>query len=149
MSNDIPGINQVQISRELTMNYADVLKAVLRQDPDVVVIGEIRDPETARVTIQAALTGHLVIASLHTNDSVDTIVRLTEMGIKTYLIAAALRMIIAQRLIRLLCPKCKQPAKPTPEQAAMFDLDPDATVFVPAGCRHCSNTGYHGRDIGV
>nr|WP_319393852.1 GspE/PulE family protein [uncultured Desulfobacter sp.] len=142
---EIKGINQVQISKDHTMSFADVLKAVLRQDPDVLVIGEIRDPETARVAIQAALTGHLVIASLHTNDAIDTIVRLTEMGIKTYLIAAALKMIISQRLIRLLCPHCKQPGRLTPDQAAMFDLDQSTPVFVPTGCRHCSQTGYRGR----
>ena len=142
---DIPGFIQIQLSKELNMDYADILKAVLRQDPDVLVIGEIRDSETAKVAIRAALTGHLVIASLHTNDSIDTIIRLLEMGIETYLIAASLKFISYQILLRILCPDCKRPTTPHPEHVAMFNLPLDATVFSAQGCKKCNNTGFIGR----
>ncbi|PHR27283.1 MAG: general secretion pathway protein GspE [Desulfotalea sp.] len=142
---EIPGFIQIQLSKELNMNYADILRAVLRQDPDILVIGEIRDTETAKVAIGAALTGHLIIASLHTNDSIDTIVRLREMGIEAYLIAAALKFISYQILLRILCPTCKRPSTPNPEHIAMFNLPEDAKVFTSQGCKHCNNTGFKGR----
>jgi type II secretory ATPase GspE/PulE/Tfp pilus assembly ATPase PilB-like protein len=142
---EIPGFIQIQMSKALQMDYAEVLRAVLRQDPDVLVIGEIRDPDTARVAIRAALTGHLVIASLHTNDSIDTLIRLREMGIESYLIGAALKLITYQRLVRVLCPECKTPSVPKTEQAAMFNLQREDTTCSAKGCRHCSGTGYFGR----
>jgi type IV pilus assembly protein PilB len=142
---EVQGINQVQISRELRMNYSDVLKAVLRQDPDILVIGEIRDPETARVAIQAALTGHLVIASIHTNDAIDTIVRLSEMGIESYLIAASLKLIVNQRLIRILCNDCKIEKTIESNDANLLKIENERKVFYPVGCENCNNTGYFGR----
>lgn len=142
---EIPGFIQIQLSKEINMDYADILKAILRQDPDVLVIGEIRDSETAKVAIRAALTGHLVLASLHTNDSIDTIIRLREMGIETYLIAAALKFISYQTLLRTLCPACKLATTPHPEHVTMFELPQDATVFSAQGCKQCNNTGFIGR----
>lgn len=142
---EVDGFIQVQLSKQLKMGYAEVLKAVLRQDPDVLVIGEIRDPETARVAIRAALTGHLVIASLHTNDAIDTIVRLREMGIEAYLIAAALKLITYQRLLRQLCPHCKEEASLAKEHELIFHLAPGNHCYKAKGCRACSSTGYLGR----
>ena len=142
---EIEGFIQLQMAKESTMTYADALKAVLRQDPDVLVIGEIRDGETARIAIRAALTGHLVFASLHTNDAIDTLIRLREMGIEPYLIAAALKLISYQRLVRRLCPSCKTATTPSPEAAALFGLDRDSLVYAPRGCKCCNNTGYLGR----
>lgn len=142
---EIPGFIQIQLSKELNMNYADILRAVLRQDPDVLVIGEIRDSETAKVAIRSALTGHLVIASLHTNDSIDTIIRLREMGIEAYLIAAAIKFISYQILIRVLCPDCKEAHQPESEHIALFNFSLDETVYSSRGCKTCNNTGYIGR----
>jgi len=142
---EIPGFIQIQLSKELNMNYADILRAVLRQDPDVLVIGEIRDPETAKVAISSALTGHLVIASLHTNDSIDTIIRLREMGIEAYLISAAIKYISYQILIRVLCPDCKESHQPEPEHIVLFKLSSDDSVYSSRGCKNCNNTGYKGR----
>lgn len=142
---EIEGFIQLQMAKELQMDYADALRAVLRQDPDVLVIGEIRDAETARIAIRAALTGHLVFASLHTNDAIDTIIRLREMGIESFLIAAAVKLIIYQRLVRRLCPHCRTAATPKPEHATLFLLDKNDGVYRARGCSLCSNTGYLGR----
>lgn len=142
---EIEGFIQMQMTKESSMSYADALKAVLRQDPDVLVIGEIRDGETARIAIRAALTGHLVFASLHTNDAIDTLIRLREMGIEPYLIAAALKLISYQRLVRILCTSCKTATTPSPEAATLFGLDRDSIVYAPRGCKYCNNSGYHGR----
>ncbi len=142
---EIPGLVQIQLSSELHMTYADILRAVLRQDPDVIVIGEIRDRETARVAIRAALTGHMVIASLHTNDAVDTLIRIKEMGIEQYLVAAALKLIVYQRLTRVLCPQCKRLCSPTVVQAEVLGISEDMRVYGPKGCSYCSQTGYYGR----
>lgn len=142
---EMPGFIQIQLSKEINMGYADILKAVLRQDPDVLVIGEIRDADTAKVAIRAALTGHLVIASLHTNDSIDTIIRLREMGIEAYLIAAAIKFISYQILVRRLCPQCKTETTPSPEHTAMFQLPKAARVYTSTGCENCNKTGFTGR----
>jgi len=142
---EIEGFIQVQMGKELQMDYADALRAVLRQDPDVLVIGEIRDAETARIAIRAALTGHLVFASLHTNGAVDTILRLREMGLEPYLIAAALKLISYQRLVRRLCPECREETMPESGQAALFALRDDEVVYRARGCDQCSHTGYLGR----
>lgn len=142
---EIPGFIQVQISNELQMDFAEILRAVLRQDPDVLVIGEIRDRETAQVALRAALTGHLVIASIHTNDSIDTIIRLREMGVQSYLIAAALKLITYQRLVRVLCPHCRQVAPIEPNQAQILGIPEKTEVATGSGCKHCSNTGFFGR----
>ncbi len=142
---DVEGFIQIQLSKELDMGYADVLKAVLRQDPDVLVIGEIRDAQTARIAVRAALTGHLVLASLHTNDAIDSIIRLVEMGIEPYLIATAVKIITYQRLVRELCKACKKPDVLSEEQAAILGTDQQAEVYFAAGCKKCSKTGYLGR----
>jgi len=135
----LQGINQTQIRPEIGLTFAAYLRYVMRQDPDIIMIGEIRDFETAEIAIRAALTGHLVLSTIHTNDSVSTITRLINMGIDPYLIPPSLNAIISQRLIRKLCPECKEPATES-------DLLPVGTVhYQPKGCNLCNNTGYWGR----
>jgi type IV pilus assembly protein PilB len=150
---NLEGINQVQIQKEIGLTFANVLRALLRQDPDIVLVGEIRDYETAEVAIQAALTGHLVLSTLHTNDAPSTITRLMNMGIEPFLVVASLNTIVAQRLLRTICVKCKIEA-PLPQQKAaeLFiagGIPPDqaekAKFFRGAGCAVCSNSGYKGR----
>jgi general secretion pathway protein E len=144
---DLVGIGQTQVNNKIQMTFAKGLRAILRQDPDVVMIGEIRDLETAQIAIQSSLTGHLVLSTLHTNSAVGAITRLDDMGVESFLLASSLRGVLAQRLIRLLCPRCKraQPALPTecvllsqPETAP-----PD--IYHPVGCASCRHTGYSGR----
>ncbi len=143
----MPGINQVQVHPKAGLSFAAALRSILRSDPDVVLIGEIRDHETAQIAIEASLTGHLVLSTLHTNDAPSAVTRLTEMGIEPFLVGSALDCIVAQRLVRKLCDRCKQPDARQPEQfAAMgFDVGPTTEVFQPVGCTHCSKTGYRGR----
>lgn len=148
---DLPGISQSQIHAEIGMTFAAGLRATLRQDPDVILVGEVRDGETAGVAAQAALTGHLVFSSLHANSSVGAVVRLRDLGLDNFLIAATLRGVIAQRLLRKLCPDCRRPVPPTPQDAAHFkrhDLTPPEQIHAPVGCDACSGTGYAGR-LGV
>lgn len=145
----IEGVNQVQVNPEIGLTFAKCLRAILRQDPNVILIGEIRDAETAEIAFRAAMTGHLVLSTLHTNDAPSTISRLIDIGIPRYLVASQLIGIIAQRLVRRLCPKCKEPIK-IPEEDLIFLKIPvqtveGATLFRPAGCVHCHKTGYHGR----
>jgi type IV pilus assembly protein PilB len=138
----LKGVNQTQVQPEIGLTFAKYLRHILRQDPNIIMIGEIRDLETAEIAIRAALTGHLVLSSIHTNDSVSTINRLVDMGIAPYLLPPSLRLIVAQRLIRKLCPECKTPAPPS-------DLLPRGTkAYQPKGCPACNGTGYWGR-IGV
>ena len=144
------GINQVQVNPKAGLTFASALRSILRSDPDVVLVGEIRDHETAQIAIEAALTGHLVLSTLHTNDAPSAITRLTEMGIEPFLVGSALDCVVAQRLARRLCDRCKQPFQPTPEElgSVRFPWDPRngmVTVFRPVGCSACSNTGYRGR----
>lgn len=146
----IPGINQVQVNVKAGMTFAAALRSILRADPDVVLIGEIRDSETAQIAVEAALTGHLVLSTLHTNDSASAVTRLTEMGIEPFLVGSALDCVVAQRLARRLCPKCKEEYVPSVEelQGAGFPWSLDQAVprlYRPAGCGECSNTGYKGR----
>ena len=146
----IPGINQVQTNVKAGLTFAAALRSILRSDPDVVLIGEIRDHETAQIAIEAALTGHLVLSTLHTNDSPSAISRLIEMGIEPFLVGSALDCVLAQRLARKLCPRCKEAYQPTPEAlvSARFpwqDGEPIPTLFRPLGCGACSKTGYKGR----
>ncbi|RMO89002.1 proteinral secretion pathway protein GspE [Pseudomonas syringae pv. philadelphi] len=130
---DLPGISQIQVNAKIDMTFALALRAILRQDPDIIMIGEIRDLETAQIAVQASLTGHLVLATLHTNDSVSAVNRLIDMGVEPFLLASSLLGVLAQRLVRRLCPHCKQP-------------DPAAAgCWRPAGCISCSQTGYSGR----
>jgi type IV pilus assembly protein PilB len=148
----LAGINQVQVNNKAGMTFAAALRSILRSDPDIVLVGEIRDKETATIAIEAALTGHLVLSTLHTNDAATTPTRLIEMGVEPFLVASALDCIVAQRLARKLCEKCKEPYRPTSSelQVAGWDLElfegedqPD--LFRPKGCSSCGKTGYHGR----
>jgi type IV pilus assembly protein PilB len=142
--------NQVQIGDKIGLDFATCLRSLLRQDPDVIMIGEIRDNETARIAVQAALTGHLVLSTLHTNDAAASITRLVDIGIEPYLIAASLNGVLAQRLVRKICPKCKQPC-PVPENVRQYIERagvPADQVFRGVGCEECRGSGYAGR-IGI
>ena len=146
----LPGINQVQVNPKAGLTFASALRSILRSDPDVVLIGEIRDHETAQIAIEAALTGHLVLSTLHTNDAPSAVTRLIEMGIEPFLVGSALDCVVAQRLARRLCSKCKEPYVPSEVEliAARFPWSPGEelpTLFRPAGCSTCSRTGYKGR----
>jgi type II secretory ATPase GspE/PulE/Tfp pilus assembly ATPase PilB-like protein/8-oxo-dGTP pyrophosphatase MutT (NUDIX family) len=141
----IPGIVQVQIHEKAGLTFASALRSVLRQDPDVVLIGEIRDRETAAIALQASLTGHLVFATLHTNDACSSITRLTDLGIDSAKLAGALKGVVAQRLIRRLCPACKLVANAGVPRRLVGSISEDSMIFIPIGCRECSMTGYSGR----
>jgi type IV pilus assembly protein PilB len=145
----IPGINQIQINTEIGLNFAVGLKAVLRQSPDIILVGEIRDLETGENAIRAALTGHLVFSTLHTNDAPSSTVRLIEMGIKPYLVASSMQAAIAQRLVRRVCSVCRTSYKPHPEEIREAGYDPEeysgVEFFKGEGCERCGTTGYHGR----
>jgi type IV pilus assembly protein PilB len=146
----LPGVNQVQVNHKAGLTFAAVLPAILRSDPDIVLIGEVRDRVTAQLAVEAALTGHLVLSTLHTNDAPSAMIRLTEMGIEPFLIGSSVDCVLAQRLARRLCDWCKAPYEPTDEELDAIrwpnDLLPrPATLWRPAGCRACSNTGFRGR----
>jgi type IV pilus assembly protein PilB len=146
----VPGVVQVQCEEEKGLTFAASLRSFLRQDPDIIMVGEIRDSETADIAMKAALTGHLVLSTLHTNDAPSTVLRLLNMGLEPFLIASSLRLVLAQRLLRRLCPKCKKPADPKgvklKEIAAQYPGIFDGTSgFDPAGCAECDQTGYRGR----
>jgi type IV pilus assembly protein PilB len=146
----LPGINQVQTNAKAGLSFAAALRSILRADPDIVLIGEIRDHETALIAIEASLTGHLVLATLHTNDAPSAVTRLIEMGIEPFLVGSALDCVLAQRLARRLCSKCKEPYEPTPETlvAARFPWQPGEpvpTLHRSVGCAACARTGYKGR----
>lgn len=145
----LPGINQIPVRPAIGLNFATLLRSLLRQDPDILLVGEIRDVETARIAAQASLTGHLVLSTLHTNDAVGAIIRLVDMGLEEYLIAAVLKGIMAQRLVRCLCPECRQPYRPEPgllRQSRLAGLaDHDLALYRPLGCEACGGTGYRGR----
>src|SRR6516164_10290586 len=149
----LPGINQVNVNDKAGLNFATALRAFLRQDPDIIMVGEIRDLETAEISVKAAQTGHLVLSTLHTNDAPATLMRLANMGVAPFNIASSVILITAQRLARKLCPHCKKPEDIPPEALlragfAEEDLDGSWTAFGPAGCGECRNTGYKGR-LGV
>lgn len=143
----IAGINQVQINPKIGLTFATALRSLLRQDPDVMMVGEIRDSETAEIAIQAALTGHLVLATLHTNNAASAITRLSDMGVEEYLIGASLVGVVAQRLVGVLCPKCAQRVDPPSSLLERYGVEATgATLFMRAvGCEHCGNAGYSGR----
>ncbi len=145
----IPGINHVQIASRAGLTFMDGLRAILRQDPDVVFIGEMRDREVAAIAMEAAMTGHMVFSTLHTNGALETLTRLDDMGVEMFLIAGALQAVLGQRLLRRVCPQCKEPADaPTFELAEMgvsADRIADGRFFKGAGCNHCMNSGYKGR----
>ena len=141
----IDGINQVQVNPKAGMTFSSVLRAILRQDPDVVMVGEIRDEETAEIALHAAQTGHLVLSTLHTNDAASAVTRLLDMGIDASMLASTLNLIVAQRLVRRLCPKCRVELKPADDVAQRLGI-PEAVVFYSeGGCKHCLNIGYKGR----
>lgn len=147
---NIDGINQVQVNPKAELTFATALRSILRQDPDIIMIGEIRDRETASIAVQASITGHLVVSTLHTNSSASTITRLEDMGIESYLIADSVIGVIAQRLVRRLCPECKKPRLATADEKELMGRGPeeDVPIYEPCGCSKCENTGYKGR-IGV
>lgn len=143
----LPGIGQTQVNNKAEMTFAKGLRAMLRQDPDVVMVGEIRDLETADIAVQASLTGHLVLSTLHTNTSVGAITRLKDMGVEPFLLASGLQAVLAQRLLRVLCKHCKQPYKPDDSECALLEIEASSKLelFRPQGCDHCAQTGYQGR----
>lgn len=147
---NIDGVNQVQINEKTGMDFANGLRAILRQDPDIIAVGEIRDGETAQISMRAAITGHIVLSTIHTNDAVGTIERLEDIGVEPYLIATALRAVISQRLVRRICPKCKKSYEATDEEVRRLGLSTGHKhiFYRGEGCADCFNTGYRGR-IGV
>ncbi|MBU0482358.1 MAG: Flp pilus assembly complex ATPase component TadA [Proteobacteria bacterium] len=144
---ELAGVNQVQVNPRADLTFSSALRSILRQDPDVVMIGEIRDVETAEISIQAALTGHLVLSTLHTNDACGAVTRLIDMGIPPFLISSALGAVIAQRLVRVLCKKCREPFNPpqTLQEELGIDYDPELTFYRAKGCARCDHTGFKGR----
>jgi general secretion pathway protein E len=142
---DLPGISQTQINLRAGMTFARGLKAILRQDPDVILIGEIRDGETAEIATQSSLTGHLVLSTLHTNTAAGAITRLQDLGVDSFLLASTIRGILSQRLLRKLCPHCKRPSEPNEFNRGLLKLKPGQKVFEANGCEKCNSTGYAGR----
>ncbi|MCC7100285.1 MAG: Flp pilus assembly complex ATPase component TadA [Rubrivivax sp.] len=145
----LPGIVQIQVHAQIGLTFANALRSILRQDPDVVMIGEMRDGETAQIAVQAALTGHLVLSTLHTNDAASAIVRLVDMGVERFLITSTVNGVVAQRLVRSLCAQCKQPFTPDPgwlqRTGLQRHLAPGAPLYEPRGCPACRGSGYRGR----
>jgi type IV pilus assembly protein PilB len=144
------GINQVQVNADIGMTFPAALRSMLRQAPNIIMIGEIRDAETANIAINASLTGHLVFSTLHTNDAPSAVARLVDIGVQPFLVSSSVRAIIAQRLVRKLCPKCKQPHELTPGEMRGLRLDPgqlgdSSSVMGPVGCENCRFLGYKGR----
>ncbi|MBX9813065.1 MAG: GspE/PulE family protein, partial [Sphingomonas sp.] len=144
----IEGVGQTQVNPKVGLTFAAGLRAILRQDPDVVMVGEIRDRETAEIAVQASLTGHLVLSTVHTNDAVGAITRMRDMKIEPFLLASTLRGVIAQRLVRRLCPECRRPVQASGSVSALLGFDPGTIVYEPVGCEACGHTGFKGR-IGV
>ena len=151
----LTGVNQVQINTRAGVTFANALRSILRSDPDVVMVGEVRDGETARISIEAALTGHLVLSTLHTNDAPGALTRLNEMGVEPFITAAAVSAVLAQRLARKLCTHCSEPYTPSEEELLALHIGPeraaalaDAVFHRKHGCTRCSETGYHGR-VGI
>lgn len=145
---DIDGIGQTQVNSKIELSFARALRAILRQDPDIIMIGEIRDLETAQIAVQASLTGHLVLATLHTNDSVGAVTRLVDMGVEPFLVASSLSGVLAQRLVRKLCPACRQKHKATEAELKLLDTKKksiSADTWSPGACTECGNSGYQGR----
>jgi type IV pilus assembly protein PilB len=141
-----PGIQQVQVKSEIGFDFARSLRSILRQDPDIIMVGEIRDAETAQIAVRAALTGHLVLSTLHTNDAVSTLVRLVNIGVEPFLVATAVNVAAAQRLVKKICKHCKEAYRPSPEEAALFAPGPaPELLYRGSGCKHCRNIGYSGR----
>ena len=146
---NIEGINQVQVNTKANLTFANALRSILRQDPDIIMIGEIRDGETAAIAVQAAITGHLVVSTLHTNDTASSVTRLLDMGVESYLIADSVVGIIAKRLVRCLCPQCKRPHSLLPHEIEYLELSEEearnAQVYEAVGCQRCNGTGFYDR----
>lgn len=142
---DIEGINQCQVNEKAGMTFAAALRSILRQDPDIVMIGEMRDQETAEIAIRAAITGHMVLSTLHTNDSASTVTRLVDMGVAPYMVATSLIGIVAQRLVKKICKDCRTPRLSTPEENNLMGIPESITIYDACGCPKCNNTGYTGR----
>ncbi|HEY3532141.1 MAG TPA: ATPase, T2SS/T4P/T4SS family, partial [Casimicrobiaceae bacterium] len=148
---EMAGINQIQVKPQIDLTFANALRSIVRQDPDVIMIGEIRDLETAQIAVQSALTGHLVLSTVHTNDAPSTVNRLLDMGVEDYLLTSTVIGILAQRLVRRLCPHCRDPYVALPELVEQMRLrryvegDGDITLWHAKGCSQCANTGYVGR----
>jgi general secretion pathway protein E len=146
----MPGINQIQVKPQIELTFANALRSIVRQDPDIIMVGEVRDAETLSIAMQSALTGHMVISTVHTNDAPSTINRLLDMGAEDYLLTSTVTGILAQRLVRTLCPKCRQPHKALPEVIEQMNLrrytnSEDIVLYKPVGCPECAGTGYWGR----
>lgn len=145
IENRIDGVNQVHVNIKAGLNFADILRSILRQDPNIIMIGEIRDNETANIAIRAAITGHLVLSTLHTNDAVSSISRLIDMGIEKYMVASAVRGVIAQRLVREVCSVCSKYEEISVEDATALNIPNNTKTKKSVGCKYCNNTGYKGR----
>jgi general secretion pathway protein E len=143
----LDGVTQIPVNEAQGNTFAALLKSVLRQDPDAILVGEVRDPETAKIALQAAITGHLVFSTIHSRDAMGTIFRLLDLGLEPYLVASGLQLVLAQRLVRQLCPACKVPVKPTPDQLAKMGEAGQGVdkIYTPRGCPRCVGTGYAGR----
>ena len=139
------GVNQTQVNNKANMTFSAALRSILRQDPDIIMVGEMRDEETAEIAVRAAITGHLVFSTLHTNDATGAITRLEDMGIADYLVSDALVGVIAQRLVKRLCPECKKRGKTNAKEMEILGIDEPISIFRPHGCQFCDNTGYKGR----
>ena len=145
----LEGINQIQVHPQINLTFANALRSILRQDPDIIMIGEMRDGETAQIAVQSALTGHLVLSTLHTNTAAGAVIRMKDMGVEGYLITSSVNGVLAQRLVRTLCSHCKQPYEPGPELRQSTGLTrfcpPDQPIYQAVGCEHCRQSGYRGR----
>ncbi|WP_019620459.1 type II secretion system ATPase GspE [Amphritea japonica] len=147
----LEGVNQIQVRSSIGLDFATTLRSIVRQDPDIIMVGEMRDLETARICVQSALTGHLVLSTLHTNEAAGSITRLLDMGVEDYLLTSTLLCVVSQRLVRKLCQHCAKPYQPMPEllerlsKHSGLNIGPDSTLCEPVGCEHCRNTGYNGR----
>ena len=143
----LKGVNQIQVKPQIGLNFTNTLRHIVRQDPDIIMIGEVRDLETAEIAIQSALTGHLVFSTLHTNDAPSAITRLLDMGVENFLLSSTIRGILAQRLIRVICPSCKEidTSAADAEELKLFGIDSSVSLYRGKGCEHCSFTGYYGR----
>lgn len=139
------GVNQIQVNNKADLTFATSLRSILRQDPDIIMVGEIRDEETAQIAIRAAITGHLVLSTLHTNEAPGAVTRLVDMGVPSYLVSDALVAVISQRLLKRLCPHCRKPVTTTVEQRRVLGLKDDITIYEKNGCPYCNGTGYKGR----
>ena len=142
---NLPGINQTQVRSDIGLTFSAALRAILRQDPNIIMVGEVRDRETAEIAIRSALTGHMVFSTLHTNDAPSAITRLIDMGIEPFLVASSVRLVMAQRLVRRICPQCKTEYTPEQEVVAELGLQNQHRFYHGSGCEHCNGTGFKGR----